>query len=91
LFKNNLASAFNEIFTIAQNIHGRLLLESRDNKEVLWKKKTATGSNWWDKLGKPQHGGEMVIHAIGNIIILIPISPRGLRVLRGWMERLNIG
>ena len=29
--------------------------------------KATTGGNWWDKLGKPQYGGELVIRANRNI------------------------
>ena len=31
------------------------------------KKKRNSGGNWWDKLGKPQYGGEMVIRASRDI------------------------
>ncbi len=52
-------------------------------------KKTSTGGNWWDKLGKPQHGGEMVIHANRNIINFDPYFTEGLTsIYGGWMERL---
>jgi len=29
-------------------------------------------NNWWDKLGKPQYGGELVIRAGGNIVNFDP-------------------
>ena len=41
------------------------------------KKKTTTGGNWWDKLGKPQYGGEIVIRASRNIENFDPYFSEG--------------
>ena len=32
------------------------------------KRQAVIGGNWWDKLGKPQYGGEIVIRADRNIV-----------------------
>jgi ABC-type transport system substrate-binding protein len=48
---------------------------------------TTTG-RWWDKLGKPQYGGEMVIGA-KNIENFDPYFNEGLTTIQSaWMERL---
>ena len=48
-----------------------------------------TGGNWWDKLGKPQYGGQMVIRASRNIENFDPYFTEGLTsIYGGWMERL---
>ena len=52
-------------------------------------KKTSIGSKWWDKLGKPQYGGEIVIRASRNIDNFDPYFSEGLTsIYGGWMERL---
>ena len=53
------------------------------------KKKATTGGNWWDKLGKPQYGGEMVIRASRNIENFDPYFNERLTSIQVvWMERL---
>jgi peptide/nickel transport system substrate-binding protein len=50
------------------------------------KKKAATA--WWDKLGKPQYGGEMVIRANWDIVNFDPHhAPLGT-ISSAWLERL---
>ena len=45
--------------------------------------------NWWDKLGKPQYGGELVIRANRNIENFDPYFSENLTSIYGaWMERL---
>jgi len=52
-------------------------------------RKTISGGNWWDKLGKPQYGGEMVIRASRNLDNFDPYFFEGLTsIYGGWMERL---
>ena len=49
------------------------------------KRKATTGSNWWDKLGKPQYGGEMVIRANWDIVNFDPYTHHlGTYIRRGW-------
>ena len=44
---------------------------------------------WWDKLGKPQYGGEMVIRANRNIVNFDPYFTEGLTSIYGaWMEKM---
>ncbi len=44
---------------------------------------------WWDKLGKPQYGGEMVIRANRNIVSFDPYITENLaNIYSAWMERL---
>jgi peptide/nickel transport system substrate-binding protein len=44
---------------------------------------------WWDKLGEPQYGGEMVIRSTTNPSNLDPIhSDHITQIYSGWMERL---
>jgi len=46
-------------------------------------------NNWWDKLGKPQYGGELVIRAGGNIVNFDPyFSEKQTSIYGGWLERL---
>jgi peptide/nickel transport system substrate-binding protein len=46
-------------------------------------------NNWWDKLGKPQYGGQLTIRASRNIENLDPYFTEGLTsIYGGWMERL---
>jgi len=52
-------------------------------------RKATTGGNWWDKLGKPQYGGEMVIRADRNIVNFDPYFSLNLTTINSaWMERL---
>jgi len=37
-------------------------------KGDIMKRQAETVGNWWDKLGKPQYGGELVIRADRNIV-----------------------
>ena len=48
-------------------------------------KKTA---KWWDKLGKPQYGGELVIRANSNIVDFDPYNAPAGNIFSGWMEKL---
>ena len=48
-------------------------------------KKTA---KWWDKLGKPQYGGELVIRANSNILNFDPYHVPEGNIFSAWMERL---
>jgi ABC-type transport system substrate-binding protein len=44
---------------------------------------------WWDKLGKPQYGGEMTIRANRNIVNFDPYFTEGLTSIYGaWMEKM---
>jgi peptide/nickel transport system substrate-binding protein len=46
-------------------------------------------ANWWDKLGKPQYGGELVICANRDIVNFDPYFTETLTSIYGaWMERL---
>ena len=48
-----------------------------------------SGGNWWDKLGKPQYGGEIMIRANRNITSFDPwLSEKLTSIYGGWMERL---
>ena len=50
--------------------------------------KTAS-RRWWDKLGEPQYGDEMVIRANRNIVNFDPYFTEGLtNIYGGWLERL---
>jgi peptide/nickel transport system substrate-binding protein len=45
-------------------------------------------TKWWDKLGKPEYGGELVIRANNDIVNFDPIhSPDG-NIHTAWLERL---
>ena len=47
------------------------------------------GINWWDKLGRPQYGGQLNIRASRNIENFDPYFSVGLAsIYGGWMERL---
>ena len=52
------------------------------------KGKVTTGGNWWDRLGKPQYGGEMVIRANWNIVNFDPHFTSFGNIHSAWMERL---
>jgi ABC-type transport system substrate-binding protein len=44
---------------------------------------------WWDKLGKPQYGGELVVRANRDIVNFDPYYTEALTsIFGGWMERL---
>jgi ABC-type transport system substrate-binding protein len=44
---------------------------------------------WWDKLGTPQYGGNIVIRANRNIISFDPyITENQANIYSAWMERL---
>ena len=48
------------------------------------KRKIITNGNWWDKLGKPEYGGEIVIRADRNIVF------RNLaNIDSAWLEKLH--
>ena len=48
------------------------------------KRKIITGGNWWDKLGKPEYGGEIIIRADRNIEF------RNLaNIDSAWLEKLH--
>ena len=48
-----------------------------------------TKGNWWNKLGKPQYGGEMTIRASRNIVNFDPYFGGALvHLVTAWMERL---
>jgi peptide/nickel transport system substrate-binding protein len=52
-------------------------------------RKATTGGNWWDKLGKPQYGGEMVIRSTRNIVNFDPYNGAHLtQIYAAWLERL---
>ena len=51
--------------------------------------RSTIGSHWWDKFGKPEYGGEIVIRASRNIVNFDPYFSENLRSIYGaWMERL---
>jgi peptide/nickel transport system substrate-binding protein len=50
---------------------------------------TAVTSNWWDKLGKPQYGGEISLRTTSNITNFDPYFASQLaNIMGGWMETL---
>jgi hypothetical protein len=54
------------------------------------KSEVTTDSNWWDKFGKPQYGGEMIIRASRNIVNFDPFSNGALTTIQtAWMEKLQ--
>ena len=49
-----------------------------------------TKGNWWDKLGKPQYGGEMVIRADRNIVNFdLYFGQQVANIDSAWMEKLH--
>jgi len=48
------------------------------------KRQTETVGNWWDKLGKPQYGGELVIRADRNIVFRNMAN-----IDSAWLEKLQ--
>ena len=52
-------------------------------------KTTAASGNWWDKLGTPQYGGEMVIRSPMDIVFFDPYQGETLMsFMWGWEEQL---
>ena len=50
---------------------------------------TATTGNWWDSLGKPQYGGEMVLSTNSNIVNFDPYNGTVNNSMNfGWMEQI---
>ncbi len=46
-------------------------------------------TNWWDRLGKPRYGGEMVIRSTRNIVNFDPYNGAHLtQIYAAWLERL---
>jgi len=46
-------------------------------------------ANWWDKLGAPQYGDEMVIRINRDVVNFDPYFTEGLTGIYGaWLERL---
>ena len=53
-------------------------------------RKLTTGSNWWDKLGTPKYGGEMIIRADRNIMNFDPyFGDKSANINSAWMEKLQ--
>jgi len=53
-------------------------------------KKKITLNNWWDKLGKPQYGGELAIRTTKNIANWDPYFAELLpQIYTAWMEKLT--
>ena len=53
-------------------------------------RKVTTGGNWWDKLGKPQYGGEMVLRINSNITNYDPyVGGHHFQIYSAWMEQLQ--
>ena len=47
-------------------------------------------ARWWDKLGKPQYGGELVFRLNRKIVNFDPYFGHHLtQIHTGWMERLH--
>ena len=49
---------------------------------------TTTSGNWWDKLGKPQYGGEMTIRIDKDITGFDPYQSGLMTIQSAYMERL---
>jgi peptide/nickel transport system substrate-binding protein len=48
-----------------------------------------TAAKWWDKLGKPQYGDELVIRSARNIVNFDPYNGAHLtQIYAAWLERL---
>ena len=45
---------------------------------------------WWDKLGEPQYGDEIVIRASRNIVNFDPYFGELTGIYGAWMERLVV-
>jgi len=49
-----------------------------------------TGGQWWDKLGKPQYGGEMVIRVKNKIVNFDPYyGVQNTQIHSAWLEKLH--
>jgi ABC-type transport system substrate-binding protein len=52
--------------------------------------KTSNDINWWDKLGKPQYGGEIIVRADRNITNFDPyFGDKSANINSAWMEKLH--
>ena len=49
---------------------------------------TAGAGNWWDSLGVPEYGGEMVIRLSSDLGNWEPDGPQALNIMSGWLEKL---
>ena len=51
---------------------------------------TTTSGNWWDKLGVPQYGGEMVLRVNKTIVTWDPyFGGSTSSIMQGWLEKLH--
>jgi len=49
---------------------------------------TASTGNWWDKLGVPQYGGQMVLRLTTNLVAFDPDNiPSNSHIIPLWMEQ----
>ena len=54
------------------------------------KMESTTDGKWWDKLGKPQYGGELVIRSKRDVVNFDPYFAENLTTIQSaWMERLH--
>ena len=52
-------------------------------------RKAEAAGSWWDTLGKPQYGGEMVIRSTANIANFDPYySDHIIQIYTAWTEKL---
>jgi peptide/nickel transport system substrate-binding protein len=59
-------------------------------KKIVLSTAPTTGSNWWDKIGKPQYGGKITIRASRNIVNFDPYFNESLTTIQtAWMEKLH--
>ena len=59
-------------------------------RKIIAQNPAPIGGNWWDKLGKPQYGGELVVRASRNIVNFDPYFSEQLTTLQtAWMEKLH--
>ncbi len=50
---------------------------------------TTTTGNWWDKLGKPQYGGKVVLRQNNDVAKFDPYQgAQGLSLSMAWMEQM---
>ena len=50
---------------------------------------TAATGNWWDSLGTPQYGGELVLRANQDVASFDPyVNPGYASIMSGWLQRL---
>jgi len=45
-------------------------------------------ANWWEKLGRPEYGGELVIRANSDIVNFDPYNAPLGHIYSVWLERL---